>query len=979
MASEATASTNEGSTFAEQLQKKHQEHHNVTVEEVPDEDDPRPIVAQTENIAAPSEKALGKQRAQEPTPGKPAALDTRSEESFPALGSGMKARTPGPVSPAWGSQKSPAVSNGVNGHANGTSNTSSRASTPAFTPPAPGGYGRGINIPGKQKESVTFTPSQLLSRDKLKKPIQETLRDLNKRSKATITMNHGMQGGIVFESTGPSREIVQQALKDLAKQIGARQSVKIPVPANVRPHIIGRQGTIIQDIMKKSGANVQVPKPDEAGGHGEDDDDVLIDISIEGDPIAAEIARREIEAIIKERTSTLNTRLRDIPAEFYPFIAGPFNSSLETLHQGGDVQVKVPAYSSWSKQGPPNLDDKTQRPIFAPHPNNHIQVSGNREEVQRVKAEIERQVMALRQQIGVKQLPIERNRHQFIVGDNDSIHSFLEKNGCYVIIPQESQDTEFVTLVGPKASLDRGEAEVIELAMKMQHQLIDVARLHNKAPNGAQTHARALTDYLRQRQAIAELEKLYNSRIVLPTDSHSPVNWEVYSSDGTTSYKAKSDITNVINAHPPSRFRHVELHPFYHQHLQNNLRNQLRDEHGVNLVISEGGKEPNEIVIVYEGIPQAGSPYAIPRQRPSSDEVAEFERGLQQAQQLIEALTRGRKPIESLSVNVPTKYAEKVSKFVHSEQRNLPEGELPVQFVTLGGQSFVRGPSDRLTPHVDRIHAFVEAEKQDELERGHITSFAFPQKHANFLIGKRGENINKLREEFDVEIQINDGKVDLKGPPKKAAAAKARILALSKKLDEEATHHLKIQPQYHRELIGSRGSQVNRLQDRYNVRIQFPRSAHNDDDASVANGSETGSVKTPRNNQALDEVIIRGPKKGADAAKEELESLLKYTQETSQTASVSVAQSQLPSLIGTGGREMDNIRQQTGAKIDVPNAREAADPSGRVELKIKGSKKQVEDAKKLLLERAKVFDDSTTKVVNVDKKHHRTIIGAGGK
>lgn len=979
MASEPTAPSNEGSTFAEQLQKKHQEHHNVTVEDVPDEDDhPRAIVSQSENVA-PSEKALGKQKAKEPNSNTPQALDTRSEELFPALGSGLKPRTPGPVSPAWGSQKPSAFANGVNGHVNGISNSSPRASTPSLTAPALAGYGRSISIPGKQKESVTFAPSQLLSRDKLKKPIPEIIRDLNKKSKATISMNHGKQGGIAFESSGPSREIVQQALKELAKQIGARQSVKIPVPASARPHIIGKQGAVVQDIIKKSGANVQVPKLDEAGGNGEDDDDLLIDISIEGDPIAAEIARREIEAIVKERTSNVNARLRDIPAEFYPFIAGPFNSSLEALHQGGDVRVKIPPYHSWSTQGPPNLDEQTQRPIFTPHPNSHIQVSGNREDVQRVKADIERQVNALRQQIGIKQLPIEKNRHQFIAGESDSIHNFLERNGCYVIIPQDTEDTEFVTLVGPRGNLDRGEAEVIELAMKMQHQLIDIARLHHKAPNGAQAHARALTDYLRQRQGIAELEKLYDSRIVLPTDSQSPVNWEIYSSDGTTSYKAKSDITNIINAHPPSRFRHIALHPFYHQHLQETLRDQLREEHGVHLVVHDGEEEPNEIVIVYEGVPQIGSHYEIPRQRPSATEIAQFEQGLRQAQQVIEALTNGRKPIESLSVNVPSEYVAKVPKFVHTEQRNLAEGELPVQFVTLGGENFIRGPSDRLTPYVDRIHAFVQSERQDELERGHIMSFAFPQKYANYLIGKRGENINKLREEFDVEIQINDGQVDLKGPPKKAAAAKARILALSKKLDEEATHHLRIQPQYHRELIGSHGSQVNRLQDRYNVRIQFPRSAHNDDDVSVANGSEAGGLRTPRSNQAPDEVIIRGPKKGADAAKEELESLLKYTQENSQTATVSVAQTQLPSLIGTGGREMDNIRQQTGAKIDVPNARDAADASGRVELKIKGSKKQVEDAKRLLQDRARVFDDSTVKIINVDKKHHRAIIGAGGK
>ena len=311
---------------------------------------------------------------------------------------------------------------------------------------------------------------------------------------------------------------------------------------------------------------------------------------------------------------------------------------------------------------------------------------------------------------------------------------------------------------------------------------------------------------------------------------------------------------------------------------------------------------------------------------------------------------------------------------------------LPVQFSPPSSQAGVdgllRGPQDRLDPVAEKIFAFLEAEKQDELERGFTTSFDFPQKHANYLIGKRGENINKLREEFDVDIQVNDGKVELKGPKAKADAAKSRILAMSKKLDDEATHVLKIRPQYHREMIGAKGSQVNRLQDRYNVRVQFPRSAQiTRDDESVADGaSDVGAgSKHHRSNQAPDEVVIRGPKKGADEARDELLSLLQYTIDNSHSSVVSVAQSQLPSLIGQGGREMESIREVTGAKIDVPGNREATDPSGRVELKIKGTKKQVEEAKKLLEERAKVFDDSISKLLEVDKKYHKSLIGSGGK
>ena len=339
------------------------------------------------------------------------------------------------------------------------------------------------------------------------------------------------------------------------------------------------------------------------------------------------------------------------------------------------------------------------------------------------------------------------------------------------------------------------------------------------------------------------------------------------------------------------------------------------------------------------------------------------------------------------------RFHEKVRKFVRNEQQKLPPTEIPVQLsfgsskVALNGAAesqqevSLRGPCDAVEDLAEKIVAFVEAEKQDEKERGYVTTFGFPQKYANFLIGKRGENINKYREEFDVDIQVNEGKIEIKGPKAKAEVAKSKIQQLGKKLEDEATHVLKIKPQYHRDMIGAKGSQVNRLQDRYNVRVQFPRTVPaGGDDRSVTDGaSDVGGPRNGRANQAPDEVIIRGPKKGADEARDELLNLLQWTIDNSHTATVSVSQTQLPSLIGQGGREMENIRLATGAQIDVPGSRESADPTGRVQIQIKGTKKSVEEAKKLLEERAKVFDDSVTKSIDVDKKHHKALIGSGGK
>lgn len=197
---------------------------------------------------------------------------------------------------------------------------------------------------------------------------------------------------------------------------------------------------------------------------------------------------------------------------------------------------------------------------------------------------------------------------------------------------------------------------------------------------------------------------------------------------------------------------------------------------------------------------------------------------------------------------------------------------------------------------------------------------------------------------------------------------------MAKKLEDEATHVLKVKPQYHRDLIGAGGKQVERLQERYGVRINFPRRAQHDDDAAT----DAASQRNARGGQNQDEVIVRGPKRGADEARDEVLNLLQYIMDNSFNDTVSVAQSQIPQLIGSGGREMENLRLETGCQIDVPGAREGADPSGRAEIKLKGTKKQVEEAKRILQERAKVFDDTVVETLDVDRKHHRNLIGGSG-
>lgn len=222
---------------AAELRLKHaRAAHQPTVQEVPDEDMmPRASAAEASGsgpapswVNTPSAKSVGKQKAQEPAGGA-STLDTQSHELFPQLG-GPKPKPAAGAVPVWSAKS------GVNGTANGATPTNGtpRVSTPAAsgvsTPTAPALHGPpSLSIPGRNVETMYLEQHHVLARNQLKRPLPDIIKDVNRRSRATISMSSLPNGRLKFEATGP-QDIAQQALKDLAQQIGTKVGRSQPPP-----------------------------------------------------------------------------------------------------------------------------------------------------------------------------------------------------------------------------------------------------------------------------------------------------------------------------------------------------------------------------------------------------------------------------------------------------------------------------------------------------------------------------------------------------------------------------------------------------------------------------------------------------------------------------------------------------------------------------------------------------------------------------
>lgn len=134
---------------------------------------------------------------------------------------------------------------------------------------------------------------------------------------------------------------------------------------------------------------------------------------------------------------------------------------------------------------------------------------------------------------------------------------------------------------------------------------------------------------------------------------------------------------------------------------------------------------------------------------------------------------------------------------------NFPKGDdASNDIVIRGGQ---KGASAAKKELVDLI--------EFNKEHGNVLTFTVSVKSLPRILGKAGAQINEIKEETLVTVDIDQAsddaitaEVTLKGTKAGTQAAKAAILAIAKDVDGEARLTLDIPREYHTTLIGSGGS-----------------------------------------------------------------------------------------------------------------------------------------------------------------------------
>lgn len=224
------------------------------------------------------------------------------------------------------------------------------------------------------------------------------------------------------------------------------------------------------------------------------------------------------------------------------------------------------------------------------------------------------------------------------------------------------------------------------------------------------------------------------------------------------------------------------------------------------------------------------------------------------------------------------------------------------------------------------------------------------------IIGKAGANINRLKDELNVNINIEEredqNNIRIEGPKEGVRQAQLELQEKIDKLENEKSKDVIIDRRLHRSIIGAKGEKIRELKDRYRqVTIVIP---------------------TPQEN--TDIVKLRGPKEDVDRCHKDLMKLVKEIQESSFIIEVPIFKQVHKFVIGKGGANIKKIRDETQTKIDLP-----AEGDTNEVIVITGKKENVLEAKERIQKIQNELADIVTEELQIDPKHYNSMIGSRGK
>ncbi|KAJ3829948.1 hypothetical protein F5880DRAFT_1607106 [Lentinula raphanica] len=849
-------------------------------------------------------------------------LDTDSHSAFPSLGPSVSASaTRGATQSAWGASNGPRIKPVI-------------SKQPVFT------------------DSFTLATTEPTNKDNKPVTLGEIIKQVMAKYKVKIEASGNQRSRqTTFHIKAESQRELDKAKRMLLSLMSPVETFRVPAPISTIPTIIGPKGATLKQLRDQTGAKIEIPPKDSVNGvtnghaAGDDEDEEpSVTITVTGPkPLALE-AVDLIKQIIASKTSRSTQRIRDIPSNVLPFILAR-KSVYEEAAQGGELKLQ-----------------SVQSEITA---------SGERDTVHRVVDLIKADITELSSGLTQIKIALPKRQHRLLVGKD--AQDIMTKSKCAVVVNFDEPSDE-ITIWGRPVDLSSGLAAVMEQANSKY--------IHEFPLPGPVAVSKQLLEYMK--------------RISYPktlSDKHPGVS--VFTPTPATIDRAHSLVLDIVGDKPAvdavvrqvSEFigkhigatREVTIDWLVHRVINGKNAKKIKqfhETHNVLVYFPPESAERSSVLLVYDPFSKAASPSPDDRVK-SLDEVTKE----------LTKMAKEAADVKSETLQIEKRWHEAIIG-QGGTTLNAIIGEdkaLSIKFGLDAGDSatedtvLIRGTSVDVTRATKEILQIVENAKNDEIVNSYSTVFDIDREFVGRVVGAQGAGINKLRDQLGVRVDVSDdvdekesgkkkkavhykSKVKITGRKENVEEAQKRIIAQIEKLADETSEVLQIPSKYHSSLIGSQGKYVVRLEEKYSVKITFPRQS-----------TENGEGKT-REPLKLDEVLIKGGKKGVAGAKAELLEAVEYEKETNNVLKFTVPTRSVARILGKGGKSINEIKDTTEAQIDVERVDE-----DQTNITVTGTKKAINAAKTAILAIADQVAEEISVTVPVDSKYHRTLIGAGGQ
>lgn len=748
-----------------------------------------------------------------------------------------------------------------------------------------------------------------------------------------------------FLLTGPASTI-QAAKRDVLKRLTKPVKITFQVPSSLRPVIIGSQGRTLKPILQDTKTRIDIEhdsrkeEDEEAKEPVKDDDDddnflgKMLNVTVEGDIAACQEAKARIMSIVDENTKNLDIKLPIDPSikRFAP-------KQVSELNLPEDLEVTFPTAEVNAS---------------------NILISGARDEVLEARTRIKDLLATLASKIVTEDENVPKRVHPLL--DADKI---FEATNVLVNVPSQDSDIQTVSFIGVKDQIPVAVAFAKQLCADFYVDSLDLARSHG----GDAPHAKCLTAYFLYTKYFDQLSTKYDVMIHAPSYA-SLADDKVKTAVVTfTCHKDKRDILKTVrkevvdsvNKITPNLVRVItDIDSF----VFNKIDSTVATENGVSIVpLGSLAGFGNKLILIL----QQNDDEFLPSGKEIQEKLDTVDSSLESLRDLSKTVISKVIPVntkdqdhlqgKTLSVLLGKFETGSVEIKLHQNEEGPSENEI-----------FLRGYKSVIDSAITDIDQTIDDVKNYEEACKYNVTVEFPSKLLSRLIGRNGKHLDQLRKEFDVNVDVLDDNKDkessdessvkITGLKSNADECVKRLVQLNKRWSDEKTVIMKIDPKYHRRLIGPSGIYVNKIQDRYKVVVRFPHDtdkAHND------------------------EVVIRGPSRGVTKAEEELKELLEYERENGYTETICVPNDVLSRVIGKKGEEIKDISARAEVSLNrkkVPE--EEQKKQGYAEFEIVGSHAGIKKAKGYIKSIIDRVENQETVTLNIDPKYHRYLIGPGG-